>query len=263
MAAYTIISIVYAQYDERELDMDLYLPPEPSGGSLPVVMVIPVGGWRSCQKREDVPWLVDYGFAVAVIECRVVPEVIAPATIHDCKAGVRWLRAHGAEYGLDADRIGTFGSSAGGHLSALMAVSAGVAELEGDGGNADVSSAVQASYDQCGPTDLERMADADLAAASPVLEEVTYNFLGGPVGERRDLARLMSPLTYVSPGGPPILIVHGEDDPTVPVAESVVFHEALIAAGVDATLHRLPGQGHSLPQDLTAPIVAEFFQRVL
>jgi len=258
-----MLSTVYAQYDERELDLYLYFPPEPSDGSLPVVMVIPVGGWRNCQKPEVMPWLVEYGFAVAVIECRVVPEVTAPATIHDCKAGVRWLRAHGAEYDIDPDRIGTYGSSAGGHLSALMAVSAGVEELEGDGGNPDVSSAVQASYDQCGPTDLERMADPDLAAASPVLEEVTSNFLGGPVGKRRALARLMSPLTHVSPDGPPMLIMHGEDDPTVPVAESVIFHEALTEAGVDAALHRLPGQGHGLPQDLTRPIIAEFFQRVL
>jgi hypothetical protein len=96
-----------------------------------------------------------------------------------------------------------------------MAVSAGVEELVGDGGNPDVSSTVQAAYDQCGPSDLERMADPDLAAASPVLEEVTSNFLGGPVGKRRELARLMSPLTHVS------------------------------------------------PQDLTRPIIAEYFQRVL
>ena len=258
-----MLSTVYAQYHGRELDLDLYLPPESSDGSLPVVMVIPVGGWRNCQKPEGIPWLVEYGFAVAIIECRVVPEVTAPATIHDCKAGVRWLRAHSAEYGLDPDRIGTYGSSAGGHLSALMAVSAGVEELEGDGGNPGVSSAVQAAYDQCGPTDLERMADPDLAAANPVLEEVTTNFLGGPVGERRELARLMSPLTHVSPNVPPMLIVHGEEDLTVPVAESVIFHEVLTAAGVDAALHRLPGQGHGLPQDLTRPIIAEYFQRVL
>ncbi len=258
-----MLSFVYAQYGERKLDLDLYLPPESGDKPLPVVMIIPVGGWRNCQKSEGVPWLVEHGFAVAVIECRVVPEVTAPATIHDCKAGVRWLRANGAQYGLDPDRIGSHGSSAGGHLSALMAVSAGVEELEGEGGSPGVSSAVQAAYAQCGPTDLERMADPDLIAATPVLEEVTHNFLGGPVEGKRPLARLMSPLTYVSPSCPPILMVHGEDDPIVPVEESVIFHRALTAAGVDTALHRLPGQEHGLPLELTRPLIVEFFQRVL
>ncbi|MFP6647502.1 MAG: alpha/beta hydrolase [Candidatus Latescibacterota bacterium] len=84
--------------------------------------------------------MTEFGFAVAVIECRLPPDAIAPAAVHDCKSAVRWLRAHGAEYGLAVERIGTLGSSAGGHLSAMMAVS-GVSQLEGDGGNADVSSA--------------------------------------------------------------------------------------------------------------------------
>jgi acetyl esterase/lipase len=257
-----LLTTVFCRYGSRQFTLDLFTPGD-AGPAWPVIMQMPVGGWRSCGRAETEPWLVAHGFAVAVVECRVVPEVTAPATIHDCKAGLRWLRAHAAELGLDGGRIATMGRSAGGHLSALMAVSAGVEALEGDGGNAGISTAVQAAVDQCGPTDLERMADPALAAASPVLEEVTSNFVGGPVGDRRDLARLMSPITHVSAGCPPVLIIHGEDDPIVPVEESILFHRALAAAGVDVDLHRLSGQEHGLPTELTQPTVLAFLRRVL
>ncbi|MBT4821199.1 MAG: alpha/beta hydrolase, partial [Lentisphaerae bacterium] len=166
-------------------------------------------------------------------------------------------------YGLDPERIGTWGSSAGGHLSALMAVSGDVPELEGDGGNPGISTVIQAACDQCGPTDLERMADPELAARSPVLHEVTDNFVGGPVAEHRETARLVSPIHHVSPACPPILVLHGEDDPTVPVAESTIFHRALIAAGVDSTLHVLSGEKHGWDVNLTRDKIVAFFQRTL
>jgi len=122
---------------------------------------------------------------------------------------------------------------------------------------------IQAACDQCGPTDLERMADPELAAQSPVLREVTDNFVGGPVAQHRETARLVSPLRYVSPECPPILVLHGEEDPTVPVAESIIFHQALTAAGVDSTLHVLPGEGHGWDINLTRDTIVAFFQRTL
>jgi len=122
---------------------------------------------------------------------------------------------------------------------------------------------IQAACDQCGPTDLERMADPGLAAQSPVLREVTDNFVGGPVAEHRETARLVSPLQHVSPDCPPILVLHGEDDPTVPVAESIIFHQALTAAGVDSTLHVLPGEAHGWDINLTRDTIVTFFQRTL
>jgi acetyl esterase/lipase len=252
----------FADYAGRELCLDLYLP-ENVEPPLPTVMLIPVGGWRNSQRPEARPWLTKYGFAVAAIDCRVHPEVTAPATVFDCKAGIRWLRAKGTEYGVDPSRIGTWGGSAGGHLSALMAVTGDVAALEGNGGHAGVSTVIQAACDRCGPTDLERMADPQLAAANPVLREVTDNFVGGPVADHRDIARLVSPLHYVSADCPPILILHGDQDPTVPLAESTIFHQALTVAGVDSTLHVLPGEGHGWEESLTRDRIVEFFRRTL
>jgi acetyl esterase/lipase len=263
----TILDLTYADYDGLKLGMDLYLPP-PQNTPFPTIMYIPVGGWRA-SKRVDLRHqfaahdFTQHGFALAVIDCRVTPDVIAPATVFDCKAGIRWLRAHAAEYGLDADKIGTCGRSAGGHLSALLAVSGDRPELEGDGGNAGFSTIVQAAVDQCGPSDLERMADPDLAAKHPMLQQVTDNFLGGATAEHRDLARLVSPLRHVSADCPPMLILHGEIDPTVPLEESLIFHEALTAVGVDSTLNVLPGIEHGWDWDLTHDRIVEFFERTV
>ncbi|MBT6146957.1 MAG: prolyl oligopeptidase family serine peptidase [Gemmatimonadetes bacterium] len=107
------------------------------------------------------------------------------------------------------------------------------------------------------------MADPQLAAANPVLREVTDNFVGGPVADHRDIARLVSPLHYVSADCPPILILHGDQDPTVPLAESTIFHQALTVAGVDSTLHVLPGEGHGWEESLTRDRIVEFFRRTL
>jgi acetyl esterase/lipase len=230
---------------------------------LPVIVWIPVGGWRGSAKENAPIWLTEHGFAVASPDCRVSGEAIAPAAIHDCKAAVRWLRANSGQYGLDPERVGSAGSSAGGHLSALLAVSHGVEALEGDGGNPDQSSAVRAALAVCGPTDLSRIAIPEIRQQFPVLYEVTENFLGGPVAERAELARLMSPLTYASGECPPLLVVHGEEDPTVPVEESHIFYKALQEAGADVCLEILEGVGHGCPWDRIGKSVVSFFQRRL
>jgi dipeptidyl aminopeptidase/acylaminoacyl peptidase len=145
----------------------------------------------------------------------------------------------------------------------MMAVSAGVAQLEGAGGNADVSSAIQAACDQRGPSDLERMADPLLAQANPILCEVTEGFVGGPVAGHRQLARLMSPLRHVSGNAAPMLILHGAEDATVPVVDSQLLHAALQQAGADSSLTILPGQGHGWDEELTSERIVEFFRRTL
>ena len=262
-----IPDLIFADDDEGELHLDLYLPPS-SDAPFPTIMHIPVGGWRASNRVNLRPQFAAHdftrhGFAVAVVDCRVTPEAIAPATVFDAKAGIRWLRAHAGTYGFDADRIGTCGRSAGGHLSALLAVTGDLADLEGARGNAGFSTAVQAAVDQCGPSDLERMADPELAAQSRVLQEVTDNFVGGATAEHRELARRVSPLHYVSASCPPMLILHGEIDPTVPVEESLIFHDALISAGVDSTLDVLPGIEHGWDWGLTHDRIVGFFERTL
>jgi len=129
------------------------------GRPLPVILWIHGGGWSKGRKEQHSPAIsfLNDGYAVASIEYRLSGEAPFPAQIVDCKAAVRWLRANAAKYNLDADRIGAWGHSAGGHLAALLGTSGGVPELEGNGDNMSYSSHVQAVCDVSGPADFVRL----------------------------------------------------------------------------------------------------------
>ncbi len=253
--ARVIRDLEYARANGKPLLLDLYLP-EHAQGKLPVIVSIHGGGWHGGQKERS-PGLhfTRYGYAVASVDYRLTGEAVFPAQIEDCKAAVRWLRAHAAFYGLDPDRFGAWGASAGGHLSALLGTSGGVAELEGNLGNSSYSSRVQAVVDYFGPIDValwyrqKKQEDAAL--------------IGGPVtGNERRLA-LANPITYVDRGDPPTLIAHGRQDPLVPMSQSQLFEEALRKAGVPVQLHLVPGAGHSVTQMNLDREVAAFFDRYL
>ncbi|MBM3855948.1 MAG: alpha/beta hydrolase, partial [Verrucomicrobia bacterium] len=154
--------LVYARYGDREVKLDLYLPRQPASAKIPCIVVIHGGGWRSGDKTRfagQAAYLADKGFAAACIGYRLLPEVTFPAPIVDCKAAVRWVRANAARYGIDPERIGATGGSAGGHLTAMLATSHKVKELEGDGGNAGLSSRVQAAVAMATPAEMTRFAE--------------------------------------------------------------------------------------------------------
>ena len=106
----------FANVNGKSLKLDLYL----SGATdAPLVVFIHGGGWRAGSKDNcPISWLTDHGYAVASISYRLTDQAVFPAQLHDCKAAVRWLRAHAAEYGFSTERIAVAGSSAGGHLAA-------------------------------------------------------------------------------------------------------------------------------------------------
>jgi len=248
-------NVEYARIGEkRALKLDLYLP---AGGGKglrrPLVIWVHGGGWRGGSKSSTpaVALLRD-GFAVASVEYRLTGEAVFPAQINDCKGAVRFLRANADKYGLDPNAFGAWGSSAGGHLVALMGTAGDANELEGDvGGNAGVSSRVQAVCDWFGPTDFTVMRTA--GSRSPVTM-----LLGGPPDEKADLARQASPVRHVSKDDPPFLIVHGDKDRLVPLSQSVRLDEALRKAGVESELHVVKGAGHGRFRD---PAVAEKVRR--
>jgi acetyl esterase/lipase len=113
------------------------------------------------------------------------------------------------------------------------------------------------------PHDFSWFARPEIKSRFAGVAENLRRYLGGSVEEKPGLARLVSPSTYISPDCPPILILHGDADTVVPVEESVEFHRLLRAAGVDATLHVLPGAGHSWDESLTRDRVTAFFARTL
>jgi len=263
MPVKTIKDIQYSSPDGVPLRLDIHLP---SGANepLPVILVIPGGGWSSCSKECE-PGLARAGFAAVCINYRVSSIAIAPANIHDCKAAVRWVKSNAAEYGLNPVRVGVYGVSAGGHLAMMMGCSHGVKELEGKGEEHQTSrgSEVQAVCAVCGPTDLTRIAIPEIRRGFPDLYEVTQRYLGAPVLERLELARLVSPLTYASPNCPPMMLIHGDADAIVPVEESLIFHEALRKAGARTSLRIVEGGPHSSLWEQTADDVIAFFTKNL
>ncbi|MCA9082068.1 MAG: sulfatase-like hydrolase/transferase, partial [Planctomycetaceae bacterium] len=203
------------------------------------------GGWRGGSKdRCFIDWLTEQGYAVSSISYRLTDKATFPAQLHDCKGAIRWLRAHAQEYGYSTDRIAVAGSSAGGHLAALLGVTRGIKDLEGDvGGHLDFSSHVDAIVDYYGPTDFVQRTTSQphktVAAGSPV-----NLLLGGPANEKVELARLASPVFHVTADDPPLQIFHGDKDKTVLLAQSERMVAAYQAAERPVTLHVLEGSGH-------------------
>jgi len=237
----------YARIEDRALRLDLYLP-EDVDGLLPVLVWVHGGAWRTGSKDHPRALrLLPRGYAVVSVEYRLSQEAIFPAQIHDCKAAVRWVRAHADEYGLDPDRIGAWGGSAGGHLVALLGTSAGVDELEGDLGWTGHSSAVQAVCDWYGPSDLLRMNDVPGAMDHDAPDSPESQLVGAPIQSHPELVARANPITYVTAETPPFLIMHGTADDTVIPNQSEFLHAALVKAGVPSSLILLGGLGHGFP----------------
>jgi acetyl esterase/lipase len=251
--------------NDGALLLDVVRPADRPAARMPAVVFVHGGGWSGGDKKTGIRWLLPFaqsGYYCVTINYRLSGEARFPAQIHDCKTAVRWLRAHADEYGVDPDRIGAWGMSAGGHLAALLGVSGGVESLEGNGGWPAYSSRVQAVCDYYGPTDLPRFpAHSDKQYGTPDSPEVLL--LGGTMDEKPELARLASPVTHISAADPPFLIMQGTADETVPAAQSGEFHAALKKAGVESELRLYPGAGHSLDNRNTIPVVMAFFDRCL
>jgi acetyl esterase/lipase len=256
----------YARPDGKPQLLDLYLP-EKADGPLPVIVWIHGGAWLAGSKNGTpaLPMLAR-GYAVASVEYRLSQEATFPAQIHDCKAAIRWLRAHAREYGLDADHFGAWGSSAGGHLVALLGTSGGVKELEGNEGNGKYSSRVQAVCDWFGPSDFLHIGEYPSTLHHDAPDSPEGRLLGGAIPQNRDKAAKASPITYVTKGDPPFMIMHGDQDQTVPFNQSERLYQALKNAGVEATFHPIPGAGHGGPGFSTPEVramILAFFNRHL
>lgn len=263
--------LAYVPNGDRQQMLDVYLP-----GSMrtPAALVVAVhgGGWRS-EGRDNpqlgwgVPMLLRAGFAVASVDHRPSTRATFPAQIHDVKAAVRWLRANAATFGFDAEGIGAWGTSSGGHLVALLGTSADVPEMDGDLGSTKQSARVQAVVDWFGPTDFLQM-DAHRG------DGITHNrpnspesqLIGGPIQSMPAAARSANPITYVTRDDPPFLIFHGDRDQLVPHHQSELLQAALVAAGVRSQLFTLKGAGHGDRAFRTNDVgkrMVEFFDREL
>ena len=233
----------FAQVDGQSLLLDLYLPTPVNNP--PLVLGSHGGGWKSgSRKGVKMPWLPSEGYAVASISYRLTDKAIFPAQIHDCKGALRWLRANAEKYGYNADKVVVSGSSAGGHLAALMGTSAEVDSLEGTtGGNLEQSSRGQAVIDFYGATDFVLRSKTQPKRANEE-SSVVYRLLGGGADKKTELAQLASAAWHVTPDDPPFLVVHGDKDNTVLLAQSERIVEVYEEAHLPIELIIIEGGGH-------------------
>ena len=239
-------NVTYHEANNHQNTLDLYLPRN-AGGPTPVLLYIHGGGWIVGNKESNVLRLLPYlemGWAVVNVSYRLVQVSPAPAAVEDCLCALRWVAQHAEQYSLDPSRIVTMGNSAGGHLAlttGMIPSSAGLDRECAQGGFADPAIddpvTVAAIINWYGITDV-----GDLLSG-PDEKGYAVRWLGGRADPESVAARV-SPLTYVRPGLPPILTIHGDADPLVPYQHAVLLRDKLQAVGVPNELHTVAGGGH-------------------
>jgi acetyl esterase/lipase len=267
-------TVEYCRPNGVPLPMDLYTPTAAGSAQRPAPVALYIhGGGFVLGNRRTVGFggalgnhegalftplrqrLTDRGFVVASIDYRLPPATPWPAPIEDVKCAVRFLRAHAPELGIDPDRIGVWGSSAGAQLACLLGLAGPAAGFD-RGQYTERSSAVQAVVDMFGCADLEHLHDS-----SPVMRLSVWLTLG----DSTHLRHQASPTGYDPHGAPPFLILHGSGDADVPLRHSIALLQRLHAAGVPATLIEVHGADHGLnnphqqpPPDQITAVVVEF-----
>jgi acetyl esterase/lipase len=241
--------------------MDIYYPNQMTGPA-PVILYIHGGGWHEGDKRQIEPIISDAlraaGFMVISLNYRLGPEYPFPAQIQDLKCAVRHLRAEANRYGLDPDAIGALGTSAGGHLAALLGLTDAPSAWD-VGSNPGQSSKVAAVATFYMP--------ADLTMTYPGIELATREGAFGP-NPSAEFMKEASSIGYVTPDDAPFLFIHGIPDAHVPPEQSQILHELLVAAGVPSEVVLVQGGTHAFlaaehpvqpSREELAALVVEFF----
>jgi acetyl esterase/lipase len=235
--------VEYARVGEISLKMDLHRCGEQKG---PLLLWVHGGAWRSGSKSSmPLKDLVCAGYPVASVEYRLSPVAKFPAQIHDLKAAIRFLRARAAEQDVDARTIIVAGDSAGGHLAALVGVSNGEEKLEGKiGTHLEESSDVQGIISFYGAANLTTILSQSTAHGLKVRVPALDLFLGGQPDTVSELARLASPVLHVDKNDPPLLLLHGDQDPQMPINQAHELHGAYKAAGAKVDFEVIHGAAH-------------------
>lgn len=210
----------------KALKADIYQPR--GDGTFPGVLLVYGGSWSSADHRWQMKLLARKlarrGYVVMNASYRGTPEFKYPAPVDDLREALRWMRAHADEYQINAQKVATYGFSAGGHLAALVGVLDGPPEVR-----------VQAIVAVSAPADLTLYPGGDILP----------RFLGATYEENPGLYREASPVSHVTPHSPPVFIYQGTDDKTVSPDHSRAFHAALDRAGVPNELRWVEGKGHA------------------
>ena len=257
--------VAYTTAGEHALALDVYLPA--AGASSPLVVWVHGGAWRVGSKARPPMSFVDSGFALASLDFRQSTDAPFPAMIHDIKAAIRFLRANASRYGYDADRIAIAGASSGAHLAALVGVTNGHPDLEGTvGDHLDESSDVQAIVAYFGASNLTTILQQSTPAGLRIREPALSSLLGGLPDAVPELARLASPVFHVDAGDPPLHMLHGDQDPQMPINQTHELHGAYKKLDLDVYFDVVHGAAHggaAFYGDEHWGRTAEFLRRVL
>ena len=223
--------IVYTRSGKVDLKLDAYIPN--AEGLHPVVLVVHGGAWASGSRRQLAFYamkLARSGFCCFAIDYRLAPKYKFPAQIEDCRAAVRWIRKHAAEYSGDASRLGAIGYSAGGHLVALL----GTTGTPGDAAG-KVDTRLQCVVAGGAPCEFRHMPDKGRRLAF---------WLGGTMDEVAQNFRNATPVVFASKDDPPMMFFNGTQDRLVPLKWTMPLFESLRSKGVPVQMHQIKGAGH-------------------
>jgi len=231
---------------DKILHADVYQPKNPSSTARPAVIFIHGGGWStgSYKGGSSKPYLAQHGYVAVSIEYRLSNVAPWPAQLDDCKMAVRWLRSNAAKYGVDPGHIAAWGGSAGAHLACFLGTTGNQPQLEGLGGYAGVSSQVQAVVDNSGPVEFTTGSEG-LKGSTPTQDSpMLITLFGGSFADKSDIYKQGSPITYVKAGDPPFLVIHGDQDRSVPIEQARKMVAALKAAHVPVEYIVIHNGGH-------------------
>jgi acetyl esterase/lipase len=247
--------------------LDLYLPGQSDHKKSPLIVWIHGGAWRYGDKKDNPAlFFAQHNYAVASLNYRLTDKARFPAQIQDCKAAIRWLRAHAQQYNLDPNKIGAFGMSAGGHLVAMLGVTNDDKQFDDVGGNQQSSSNVQAVCDWCGPTDmftLQKQSKGHTRLNWEGKDAPLRHLLGEEPTKVPELAHRASPVDLVKAGAPPFLIMHGDKDEVVPILQSQELYDALKKVNADVKMVVVKDGEHSFSNPDTLKQALDFFNEKL
>ena len=231
-------NITYLTASGIDQKLDLYVTRTPNVPR-PTLIFIHGGGWVQGNKETRAIAFASYlemGLNVVNVEYRLAPVALAPAAVEDSRCALRWVIRNAKEYGVDVARIVVAGDSAGGHLALTTGMLPASAGLDRQCPGPD-NLKVAAIVNWYGISDVNELLDG------PNMKEYAVRWLGS-APDREQIAKRISPLTYIRPTVPPVLTIHGDADPTVPYSQSVRLHKALTEVGVANELVTIPGGKH-------------------
>lgn len=278
-----ISDVVYEQvpmrgYPNVAMKMDILQPK--SDQKLPAIVFVTGGGFINANKDNEIQLrmhLAEAGYVVASIQYRVAPTAKFPQPLEDVKSAIRYLKAHADQYGIDADRVGIVGGSAGGYLTAMAGTTSGTTTFD-KGNNLDKSSSVKAAVDLFGPSDLTRIGDdysdevKDAHKSAGATEALWVN--GSPVFGGKDggiladkkAADAANPIHYISKTSAPMLLMHGTADTVVSPSQTDLLFQSLQQKGIPSKRYLVDGAAHGgiyWNQKEVMDIITQFFDQWL